>query len=86
MTAQPALSIAPDDIAPSRITTLESPDLLPVTCFRVDSIPAFFIPETDLALSNEITLLAGHINAAQYRFLKLLAALWNVTPVVVIAA
>ena len=75
MTAQPALSITPDDIAPSRITTPESPDLLPATCFRVDSIPAFFIPETDQALSNEITRLAGHINAAQYRFLKLLAAL-----------
>jgi len=64
-----------DGIAPSRITTPELPGLLPATCFRVDSIPAFFIPETDQALSNEITRLAGHINAAQYRFLKLLAAL-----------
>ncbi|MDP1932385.1 MAG: DUF222 domain-containing protein [Gammaproteobacteria bacterium] len=34
-----------------------------------------FIPEDNATLSNEITRLAGHINAAQHRFLKLLAAL-----------
>ena len=34
-----------------------------------------FIPEKDQDLGDEITRLAGHINAAQYRFLKLLAAL-----------
>ena len=39
------------------------------------STPACFIPATDQDLSDEITRLAGHINAAQYRFLKLLAAL-----------
>ena len=31
------------------------------------------IPEDDDDLNNEITRLAGHINAATYRFLKLLA-------------
>ncbi|MDP7455563.1 MAG: DUF222 domain-containing protein [Gammaproteobacteria bacterium] len=36
---------------------------------------AFSIPENDDDLGAEITRLAGHINAAQYRFLKLLAAL-----------
>jgi len=35
----------------------------------------WFIPDDNIALSNELTRLAGHINAAQYRFLKLLAAL-----------
>ncbi len=39
------------------------------------AIPVFTIPENDEELGNEITRLAGHINAAQYRFLKLLAAL-----------
>ncbi|MDP2139264.1 MAG: DUF222 domain-containing protein [Gammaproteobacteria bacterium] len=34
-----------------------------------------FIPADNDALGNELTRLAGHINAAQYRFLKLLAAL-----------
>lgn len=34
-----------------------------------------FIPDSNQALSDELTRLAGHINAAQYRFLKLLAAL-----------
>ena len=38
-------------------------------------IPMSFIPEKDEDLGDEITRLAGHINAAQYRFLKLLAAL-----------
>ena len=38
-------------------------------------IPLSFIPEKDQDLGDEITRLAGHINAAQYRFLKLLAAL-----------
>ncbi|MDP3517885.1 MAG: DUF222 domain-containing protein [Pseudohongiella sp.] len=33
------------------------------------------IPEDNIALSDEITRLAGHINAAQHRFLTLLAAL-----------
>lgn len=37
--------------------------------------PDSFIPENDDDLINEITRLAGNINAAQYRFLKLLAAL-----------
>jgi hypothetical protein len=35
----------------------------------------FTIPETNEELSAALTRLAGHINAAQYRFLKLLAAL-----------
>ena len=39
------------------------------------SIPASFIPENNEDLGNEITRLAGHINAAQYRFVKLLAVL-----------
>ncbi|MDP1931165.1 MAG: DUF222 domain-containing protein [Gammaproteobacteria bacterium] len=41
------------------------------------SLPAStsFIPEDNAALSDEITRLAGHINAAQHRFLTLLAAL-----------
>lgn len=34
-----------------------------------------FIPDDNAELNSEITRLAGHINAAQYRFLKLLAAL-----------
>ena len=34
-----------------------------------------FIPQDNAALSDEITRLAGHINAAQHRFLTLLAAL-----------
>ncbi|MDP1930749.1 MAG: DUF222 domain-containing protein [Gammaproteobacteria bacterium] len=38
-------------------------------------VSASFIPEDNVALSHEITRLAGHINAAQHRFLKLLAAL-----------
>ena len=33
------------------------------------------IPKDNAALSDEITRLAGHINAAQHRFLTLLAAL-----------
>ena len=33
------------------------------------------IPADNAALSDEITRLAGHINAAQHRFLILLAAL-----------
>ncbi|MFQ5661004.1 MAG: DUF222 domain-containing protein [Gammaproteobacteria bacterium] len=33
------------------------------------------IPENDESLRDAITLLSGHINAAEYRFLKLLAAL-----------
>jgi hypothetical protein len=39
------------------------------------SASAFFIPENNQELGEAITRLAGHINAAQYRFLKLLAAL-----------
>lgn len=35
---------------------------------------ASIIPEDNAALGNEITRLAGHINAAQHRFLTLLAA------------
>ena len=38
-------------------------------------LPPSFIPADDGDLGNEITRLAGHINAAQYRFLKLLSAL-----------
>ena len=48
-----------------------------MTCFH-PHIPAEFlqsIPENNDDLSSEITRLAGHINAANYRFLKLLAAL-----------
>jgi hypothetical protein len=33
------------------------------------------IPDDDQSLRDAITRLAGHINAAEYRFLKLLAAL-----------
>lgn len=52
-----------------------------MTCHQA-RIPAEFshsipqtIPQDNDELSNEITRLAGHINAANYRFLKLLAAL-----------
>ena len=36
---------------------------------------ASFIPEDNVTLSDEITRLTGHINAAQHCFLRLLAAL-----------
>lgn len=39
---------------------------------RILALP---IPDSDQALTDELTRLAGHINAANYRFLKLLAAL-----------
>ena len=39
------------------------------------SVDPAWIPADNQQLSDEITRLAGHINAAQYRFLKLLAAL-----------
>lgn len=39
------------------------------------AIVTLSIPQDNTALSNEITRLAGHINAAQHRFLTLLAAL-----------
>jgi hypothetical protein len=62
MTSLPAAAISPDKlISDSAIPTF--------------SIPASFIPENNEDLGNEITRLAGHINAAQYRFLKLLAVL-----------
>src|SRR5688572_7357831 len=38
-------------------------------------VAAFTIPETNQELGDALTRLAGHINAAQYRCLKLLAAL-----------
>ncbi|MDO8270471.1 MAG: DUF222 domain-containing protein [Gammaproteobacteria bacterium] len=42
----------------------------------MSQLPSFaFIPADNAALSDEITRLAGHINAAQHRFLTLLAAL-----------
>jgi len=37
--------------------------------------PIDFIPASNEQLADELTRLAGHINAAEYRFLKLLAAL-----------
>jgi len=48
-----------------------------MTCMPPCLPPVFSvpIPENNEELNNEITRLAGHINAAQYRFLKLLAAL-----------
>ena len=39
------------------------------------AVATFTIPENNDELGEAITRLAGHINAAQYRFLKLLAAL-----------
>ena len=53
------------------MTQLPSSSLLPD---QLPSTPSF-IPENNQELGDEITRLAGHINAAQYRFLKLLAAL-----------
>src|SRR5690606_8841529 len=35
------------------------------------------IPESNEDLSNQVTRLAGHIAAAEYRFIKLLAALFD---------
>jgi hypothetical protein len=43
--------------------------------FSDKSISVPSIPANNQELGDEITRLAGHINAAQYRFLKLLAAL-----------
>lgn len=47
-------------------------------------IPSEFsssIPENNEELGREITRLAGHINSANYRFLKLLAVfVWAVCP------
>jgi hypothetical protein len=51
----------------SAIPPISSSSVLPVTPFT--------IPENNEELGEAITRLAGHINAAQYRFLKLLAAL-----------
>jgi hypothetical protein len=55
-----------------------------MTCIQAQIPSEFrtFIPANNDDLSNEITRLAGHINAANYRFLKLLAVLverkaWN---------
>ena len=53
------------------MTQLPSSSILPD---QLPSTPSF-IPENNQELGDEITRLAGHINAAQYRFLKLLAAL-----------
>ena len=39
------------------------------------AVATFTIPADNEELSDVLTRLAGHINAAQYRFLKLLAAL-----------
>jgi hypothetical protein len=41
----------------------------------VPAVATFVIPSNNEELSEALTRLAGHINAAQYRFLKLLAAL-----------
>lgn len=49
--------------------------MLPPSIFSNEPISSSFIPENNQELGDEITRLAGHINAAQYRFLKLLAAL-----------
>src|SRR5690606_36379664 len=40
-----------------------------------EAFTPFSIPESNEALGEALTRLAGHINAAHYRFLKLLAAL-----------
>lgn len=55
-----------------------------MTCMppKIPPVSWVAIPEDNEQLNQEITRLAGHINAAQYRFLKLLAALierdaWN---------
>jgi len=49
------------------------PQLSNIATFPVNRLD--LIPESNQALSEELTRLAGHINAAHYRFLKLLAAL-----------
>ena len=48
-----------------------------MTCMppKLPSVSWVSIPDNNEELNHEITRLAGHINAAQYRFLKLLAAL-----------
>ncbi len=45
------------------------------TSSSTSTIPSVLIPGSDEELGQELTRLAGHINAAQHRFLKLLAAL-----------
>ena len=70
MNSAPDPLIASHEPASNSVCTAENPSLI-----QSAPITVGFIPATDQALSNEITRLAGHINAAQYRFLKLLAAL-----------
>ena len=61
------------------MTSLPQPSKSPVPTISLAVIPdsqqGVIIPQDNQDLNNEITRLAGHINAAQYRFLKLLAAL-----------
>lgn len=47
----------------------------PISAASALPVATFTIPENNQELGEAITCLAGHINAAQYRFLKLLAAL-----------
>lgn len=47
----------------------------PISSSSALPVAAFAIPENNQELGDAITRLAGHINAAQHRFLKLLAAL-----------
>ncbi|MDA1372927.1 MAG: hypothetical protein O2971_19535 [Proteobacteria bacterium] len=69
MTSMPSPSIfsgeaIADNAASANHTTSPDPNPVPT-----------WIPASNQALSDEITRLAGHINAAQYRFLKLFAVL-----------
>ena len=49
--------------------------LKPESELNLPTIQKIQIPDNNEDLGNEITRLAGHINAAQYRFLKLFAVL-----------
>ena len=49
--------------------------LQPESELNLPAIQNIHIPDNNEALGDEITRLAGHINAAQYRFLKLFAVL-----------
>jgi hypothetical protein len=60
--------------------------MLPISpSIALSAAASFTIPANNDELGEALTRLAGHINAAQYRFLKLLAALierdaWQVRP------
>jgi hypothetical protein len=59
-------SVIPIDIATRRTIVLNDNCLF-------DSSTNEYKHDTDVELANKITKLAGHINAAAYRFLKMLA-------------